>query len=65
MIIEDLPAEHQYVFITMMRAAVHFKEMGFGEKFFLNFAKGVWESMEMSELGYLKDVLDSYEPPIA
>ena len=56
--IENLPAPLQFAYIGMTKSAIYFKEMGRDKDFFIAFAKEIWNSMEMTDLDYLKDVLE-------
>ncbi len=57
--LENLPPQIQFAFISMLKSAIDFKEMGENEKKFLEFAKGIWETMEMSDLQDLKEIIVS------
>lgn len=56
--IENLPAPLQFAYIAMTKSAIYFKEMGQKKEFFLAFCDEIWNSMEMTDLEYLKDVLE-------
>jgi hypothetical protein len=55
--IENLPPKIQFVFIAMMQSAIELKEMDKDKEFYLDFAKEIWESMELSDFDYLKEVI--------
>ena len=55
--LEDLPPDIQFSFIAIMQSAILFKEQDRDEKEFLNFCKGIWESMELTDLETLKDII--------
>jgi hypothetical protein len=55
--LENLPPQIQFAFISMLKSAIDFKESGKKEKDFLQFAKGIWETMEMSDLKDLKEII--------
>ena len=56
--LESLPTPVQFAYIAMTKSAIYFKEMGQNQDFFLAFCEEIWNSMEMTDLEYLKDVLD-------
>ncbi len=56
--IEDLPGPLQFAYIAMTRTAIYFKDMDHDKIFFLSFCDEIWESMEMTDLQYLKDALE-------
>lgn len=56
--IENLPAPLQFAYIAMTKSAIYFKEMGQNKEFFLGFCDEIWNSMEMTDLKHLKDVLE-------
>ena len=55
--IENLPPKLQFVFMAMMQSAIHFKEMDKDKEFYLEFAKEIWNSMELSDFDYLKETI--------
>jgi hypothetical protein len=55
---ENWPPQLQFVFIAMMKSAIYFKEMGREKKFFCEFAKEIWVSMEMSDFDELKEIIE-------
>jgi len=56
--LESLPTPLQFAYIAMTKSAIYFKEMGKDQNFFLVFCEEIWNSMEMTDLEYLKSVLD-------
>lgn len=56
--IENLPTALQFAYIAMTQSAIYFKEMGQEKEFFLAFCDEIWNSMEMTDLNYLKKVLE-------
>ncbi|HZY25502.1 MAG TPA: hypothetical protein VFE71_06720 [Bacteroidales bacterium] len=44
----NLQGDAKFLFFTMMNAAIRMKELGKKEKDYLDFAKGIWESLEMN-----------------
>lgn len=56
--LENLPAQLQFAYLAMTKTAIYFKEMGREKDFFLAFCDEIWNSMEMTDLKYLKDTLD-------
>lgn len=55
--LENLPAPLQFTYIAMTRSAIYFKEMGQDKDFFLSFSEEIWNSMEMTDIEYLKSVI--------
>lgn len=55
--LESLPVPLQFAYVTMTRSAIYFKEIGQKKDFFLNFCDEIWNSMELTDSEYLKDVL--------
>ena len=56
--LENLPPKLQFVFIAMMKSAISFKEMGKDKEFFIEFAKEMWVSIEMTDLDELKEIIN-------
>jgi len=56
--IENLPPDAQFAYITMTKTAISFKEKGMDKNFFLYFSEEIWNSMELSDLEHLKNVLE-------
>lgn len=56
--LDDLPPKLKFIYIAMTKSAIFFKEMERDKKFFLSFAEEIWNSMQLSDLEYLKNVLD-------
>lgn len=56
--IEDLPPYVQFALMAMLKSAISFKETGKDKKFFLQFSEEIWNTMELSDLKYLKETLD-------
>lgn len=56
--IKNLPPTLQFVYIAMTKSAIHFKEMDRDKDFFLAFCEEIWNSMELTDLEYLKNVLN-------
>ena len=56
--LENLPPKIQFAYLAMTRLAINFKEMGHKKEFFLSFCDEIWNSMELSDVEYLKSVLD-------
>lgn len=55
--LDDLSESAQFAFIAMLQTAIRFKEGGKNKKFFVDFASEIWETMELSDIEYLKKVL--------
>ena len=55
---EKLPTPLRFTYLAMTGCAISFKEMGREKDFFIAFAEEIWNSMEMTDLDYLKDVLE-------
>jgi hypothetical protein len=56
--IKNLPPSMQLIFMAMMKSAIIIKEIGKDKSFFVDFAQEIWNSMEMSDLATLKDIID-------
>jgi|GEM_PF-5055913 len=56
--LENWPPQLQFIFISMMKSAIYFKEMGRDKNFYCEFAKEIWVSMEMSDLDELKEIIN-------
>ena len=56
--IKNLHPTMQFLFMAMMKSAIMVKEIGQEKQFFVNFAEEIWNSMEMSDLTELKDIID-------
>lgn len=55
--LESLPKPVQFAYISMTQSAIYFKECGHDKNFFLSFCDEIWNSMELSNLEYLKETL--------
>lgn len=56
--IDDLPNPIKFAYISMSRSAIHFKKTGKDRDFFVEFAREIWNSMELSDIDDLKNVLE-------
>lgn len=52
-----LSREADFCFMAMMQVALLMKESGKDRKFFVDFADGIWESLEMNDRDELKKAL--------
>lgn len=59
-----LDGDAKFLYFTMTQAAIKMKKIGKTEKDFLEFAKGIWESMLLTPIdkleGILMDAMISY-----
>lgn len=55
--LDTLPLQAQFAYIAMTKTAIFIKEIGKDKDYFLDFCGEIWNSMEMSDLDTLKDVL--------
>lgn len=58
--IEELPPQVQYLFCTIMMAAIKAKREKFTEKMFCEFCKGCYESAGLSDLDDLEKTLTGF-----
>mgnify|MGYP001609195520 CR=1 FL=1 len=56
--LDDLPPQLKFVYLAMTKSAIFFKEMERDKKFFLSFSEEIWDSMEITDLEHLKNVLN-------
>ncbi len=56
--LENLPIQVQFCYISITKSAIFFKEMDKEKDFFLSFCDEIWKSLELTDLEYLKDVLN-------
>lgn len=54
----ELPNEIKIVFICLMQAAIRMRLEEYSERHFLEFAKGIWETVEINDLEDLMDVME-------
>lgn len=45
----DLNGDGKFLFFSMMQAAIKMHDLGKTEQEFLDFAKGIWETLEMND----------------
>lgn len=57
--LEELPSPLQFAYIALTKSAIIFKKMERDKKFFLAFCEEIWNSMEMSDIDYLNETIDS------
>jgi hypothetical protein len=56
----ELQGDERFLFFTMMQAAIKMRRLGFKEENYVEFAKGIWEKLEMNNEDELeKIILDS------
>lgn len=55
-----LQGDAKFLFFTMMQAALRMKQMNKNQEDFLEFAKGIWESMEMNKPSELQRILQEH-----
>ncbi len=53
----EMEPHSKFLFMMMMNAALKMHNMGLSEAQFLDFAKGIWETIEMNDKQYLEDVM--------
>lgn len=53
----ELNQDQKFIFFTGMQLAIKFKKLNFTEKQFIEFCKGLWESVEMNNLEELENTL--------
>jgi len=56
--IENLPPKLQFCVLAMFRSAINFKDMKMDKEFFVSFANEIWESMELTGVEYVREVID-------
>ncbi len=49
----------KFIFIAMMKAAIELRSYGCDREKFIEFAQGIWESMELNNEEELKETLNS------
>lgn len=54
----NVNSDGKFLLFTMMQAALKVKDMGKDEEYFLEFAKGIWETIEMNDIDQLKQTLN-------
>lgn len=57
--IGELTGDAKFLFFTMMQAAIKMHDMGQTQEKWLEFAKGIWESLEMNDKDELYEILQS------
>lgn len=55
--LEDIGAEGHFVFLAMMKTAITLKKMGKNKNDFVEIAKEIWNSMELSDLTDLENII--------
>lgn len=56
---ELLDANIKFLFFTMMQAALKMKRLGKDQIYFLNFAQGIWETLELNSDEDLDKILQT------
>lgn len=56
--LKDLSPQARFAYLAMTKSAIFLKEEGFSKDFFVKFAEGIWESMELSDFQTLKDTIE-------
>ncbi len=50
-------SEMKYIFITMMHAALKWRDMKMNQEMFLEFANGVWDSMLINDEDEIRETM--------
>lgn len=58
--LSEFSPRHRFYFVALMQVALKMKEEGGTEEFFVNFAKGIWESMELNDPVNLEQALNEF-----
>lgn len=53
----ELDGDAKFLFFTMMQAAIRMKSIGKSQKDYIEFAKGIWESLELNNPEELQNIL--------
>ena len=53
----ELEGDAKFLFFTMMQAAIRMKSLGKKQKDYVDFAKGIWETLELNNSEELQDLL--------
>ena len=56
---QELSGDAKFLFFTMMQAAIKMHDMGKTKEEWLDFALGIWESLEMNDKDELYETIQS------